>query len=144
MKRVFDKIGYTLMIVCFLIINYNYGKYLFYETSYLISGNRLDLVVNNKEVINNKNIYYFALTNEIQNIYSSMPTKKELSKFSKINVRVVPFFKKVLFGEFVLIAYAMGVILYLFTLFVSIIAFLLIFDIENNFTLKIKQAEKRI
>jgi hypothetical protein len=142
MKRIFDKIGYCLLIISFLVIINNYGKYLLYETSFLIFGNSLDLVIINKKVVNNKNIYYFSLTNDIRDIYSSDPTKKELSQFSKIKVRVVPFFKKVYIGPFVWISYIMGLILFLFCFFISMISFWMIFDIENTFTIRIKQAQK--
>jgi hypothetical protein len=140
MKAIFDKIGYTLVVFGFFCILYKNGNYLLFETSFLLNGSVENLEVTSKEKVNDENIYYFKLNNTAQNIYKSLPTQKEYLENDKVKVRTIPMFKKVFIGEFVLGSYIIGIALVLFGLAVAALSFCMIFNIENKYTTRIKQA----
>ena len=142
MKIIFDKIGYILIIVGFLLMLYKYGSYLLYETTFLIIGNKEELEIDKVEKIEEKYIYYFKLNNESNNIYSTLPTNKVIFENSIVIVRTIPIFQRVYIGEFLIGSYIVGILLLLIGIAVSTLSIWMIFGIENKYTLRIKQAYK--
>jgi len=142
MKGLFDKIGYILIIVGFFAILFKYGNYLLLETSYLINGSVEQLEIFSKEKVNGKNVYCFKLNNETEEIYTSLPTKKEFIENGKVKVRTVPLFNKVFIGDFTLGSYLVGIALLAFGLAVSTLSFWMIVGIQNKYTLRVKNGNK--
>jgi hypothetical protein len=139
MKVFLNKLGYALILVGFIAMNYKYGSYLLYESTYLIFGEQQELRVENKNNIEGKNIYYFrSESSEQKTLYSSIPIKRNIQLDELVQVRTVPIFNKVFLGPFLLVPFVMGLLLLFFGFFISIISVLMIFDVNNFITQKIR------
>lgn len=144
MKVFLNKLGYALILVGFIAMNYKYGSYLLYESTYLIFGEQQELRVENKNNIEGKNIYYFrSESSEQKTLYSSIPIKRNIQLDELVQVRTVPIFNKVFLGPFLLVPFVMGLLLLFFGFFISIISVLMIFDVNNFITQKIRKGQEK-
>lgn len=132
-----NKLGYILIVLGFITFGYKYGRYLLFETTYLLMGYQINERVSDKLFIDGKVIYSFKLNDLDGGTYVSMPTSKSLEVNEDVVIRVVPIFKKVFFGHFFLLPYTIGIIMFLLATYAFIIAIFMLLGIKNSLTEKI-------
>lgn len=139
MRAITDKLGYILIILGFIALIYKHGTYLLFETVFLISGKSIHSQVISKKSQEEKYTYYFKVKEAPDLNYSSLPSKKIYYINDIVKVRTIPFFEKVVLGEFNLTAYLIGIGFFLFGLLICILSIWMIFDVNNKYTIRIKE-----
>ncbi|GJM65026.1 hypothetical protein [Persicobacter diffluens] len=126
-----DKLGYLLVIVGFIVYCSTHMVLSLYETDYLVFGEKGTVIIKNIEY-NNGDFVYWCKEKEGNNIlYTSLPTDKSYSIGQEINVLIVPHFKKVILGRFILPLYIFSWVVFFFLLSVSVISLLKIKGLES-------------
>ncbi len=138
MKKLFDKIGYSLYIGIYIFLVISYGKFVLYETIYLVFGDSVEGTVLEQSITNDKTIYRFSyFENQVSKTCISTPTKTRLNLKDSRTIRVVPFLNIALLYSFNFIAYFASMAFFLFGLVISFICMLFLFNIKNRVTLRI-------
>ncbi len=139
MNKLCDKFGYFILILGFIAINYKYGEYLLYETTYLCMGDYKQVTVKEIERKDNKYLYTYNILIDSRVVeYRSPPTTKQLTLGEKVTTRTVPIFGVVLLGKFTFISYIIGVMLFLIGLILTFLSCSIILNLDNYITKKFK------
>lgn len=139
---IINKIGFVVLLFSVFVFFSVYGKFILFETTYLFGGRDEELKFHSMKKMDEKYVYYFKINNGNGDVYSSFPTIDRIYSHDLVQVRTSPIMRKVGFGKFSFLNFLVGVLISALSVWVSIIAILILFNVENSFTKRLKEMHR--
>lgn len=143
MRKILDKTGYILLLVCIGYLFIDVGKYGLFQVLLTCSSSHEEtFLVVNDDVEDGKHVYTLESTeiNRQQTTYRSLAIEKKIDVNTEIKGYIVPFFNRITFGKIGIAPTIIIIIFFLFMILVGYVSICMLLGIDNYFTKRIKEA----